>query len=453
MKTQHLVVSRAVGARAELCVVLLAASLCGCVPTSAHDRASVSRAVEQRTGLTLRDDATGTDVRLPPGVALTQPLSEDDAVAIALWNNGRFQSDLAALSLSRADLVEAGMIRNPLLTLLLPLGPKQLELTAWVPLEALWQRPRRVDAAQLEVERTATSLVQTALDFVRDVKLAWADALLAVDRARVARASVDVRGRLARIAEARRRAGDASEVELISARVDFRRQEIEAQRLSREEEAARRRLTALLGLPDGAHVVLKGGAPEPRDVSDAGESVKQALALRPDVRAAELSLDAARARGDAAVAASVPQVSVIADANGAGAQGFELGPGLQAEFPIFNQGQGPRARASAGVERAQWAWVDAQQRVANEVRQAHARYLASDEALTSLRRDVVSELSSATTRAAQAFEAGEASYLFVLLTTQQQLDVESREVELIAELRRSAAELDRSVGRKHVRAK
>lgn len=424
----------------------------GCVPHSAHDRASLSGAMQARVGFSLRDD-DATSQRLPPGIELSRPLTEDDAVAIALWNNAQFQADLATLNLSRADLIDAGMIRNPLFTFLFPLGPKQLEFTALIPLEALWQRPRRVEAAQRDVERVATGLVQSGLDLVRAVKVSWAEAALAEARVTVAREAVTLRQRLERIAQARRKAGDISELELITAHVDARRAEQDERRLEREAAAARERLVAQVGLVDGTVLKLAVSEPEPRALPNPDDAVKEALALRPDVRAAELAIDAAVARGGAANASIAPPVSVMADANGAGAQGFEIGPGLQAELPLFNQSQGPRARAAAEVERARWNQVVVTQRVALEVRQAHARYAIADEALEALRREVLASLDSAATRASAAFAAGEVSYLFVLQTTQQQLDARAREAELVAELRRAAAELDRGIGRKHVNAK
>lgn len=78
---------------------------------------------------------------------------------------------LAELGVAKADLVEAGLIRNPVFSILFPLGPKQLEFTLTWPIEALWQRPRRVAAAQLDVARAAERLVQGGLDLVRDVRL------------------------------------------------------------------------------------------------------------------------------------------------------------------------------------------------------------------------------------------------------------------------------------------
>src|SRR6185503_6437187 len=145
----------------------------------------VSKRIEEHTGHGLNPSSSSA-FALPPGVSPDDGLTEDEAVAVALWNNAAFQADLTALGFARADLIEAGQLRNPILTLLLPWGPKQLEFTAGFPLEVFWQRPRRVAAAKIDFERVAESLVQTGLNLVRDVRVAYADVALADDRARIA---------------------------------------------------------------------------------------------------------------------------------------------------------------------------------------------------------------------------------------------------------------------------
>ncbi len=137
--------------------------------------------VTKRTGVPARPaDAEGTAI--PPGVVLDDGLTQDEAVAIALWNNPDFQVQLANLGFARADLVEAGLLQNPVLSLLFPLGPKQLEATLRWPLEVLWQRPRRVAAAEIAAESVAAGLEQDGLTLVSDVKLAYAEYALAQDR-------------------------------------------------------------------------------------------------------------------------------------------------------------------------------------------------------------------------------------------------------------------------------
>ena len=67
---------------------------------------------------------------LPPGVTSTERLSARDAVAIALWNNADLQADLAGLDVSRAELTEAALFKNPSFSTLFAVGPKPFELPA-----------------------------------------------------------------------------------------------------------------------------------------------------------------------------------------------------------------------------------------------------------------------------------------------------------------------------------
>ena len=82
--------------------------LAGCV-SPREDLGRVSADLEQRTGHTVTNAKPGT-VSMPAGVLMEDGLSEDEAVTLALWNNALFQETLADLGLSRADLVQAGVL-------------------------------------------------------------------------------------------------------------------------------------------------------------------------------------------------------------------------------------------------------------------------------------------------------------------------------------------------------
>ena len=86
-----------------------------------------------------------------------------------------FQVDLAQLGLTIADLEEAGMISNPALSLLFPIGPKQMEWTLSLPLELIWQRPHRIAFAELNAGKVAQDMVQHGLRLVKDVLTSHAD--------------------------------------------------------------------------------------------------------------------------------------------------------------------------------------------------------------------------------------------------------------------------------------
>jgi outer membrane protein, heavy metal efflux system len=409
----------------------------------------VSRELSAQAGAGLRTTPP-RQAGLPPGVVLADGLSEDEAVAVALWNNASFQAELATLGIARADLIDAGMIANPLMTLFLPWGPRQAELNLGLPLQALWQRPRRVKAARLDVERVAQGLVAAGLDLIRDTKLALVALAVAIERERLAREALTVRGRVAAIAEARLRAGDASALEAGAIRLDARQAEEEQLRASLAVASARSALIRQLGLDEPAPAfaipTLKA---EPRAFGDLEAAVKLALAARPDLRAAELAIEAAGARLGWERTRIVSNLGAAAKGSGVDGE-WVLGPGFSLEIPLFNQNQGPRARAHADIERAIWLYAATRQRLVQEVRDAHQRYAISGRTEALLREQILPGLDENLRRAEKAYAAGEVSYLFVLEATRQRLDAGLRAAESTAELARAAAQLDRSIGRKRV---
>jgi cobalt-zinc-cadmium efflux system outer membrane protein len=417
-------------------------------PAGRVSQGSVSQKIEERTGHKLNPAAQAGGLTLPDGVSLADGLAEDEAVAIALWNNAAFQADLAALGLARADVVEAGLLRNPVFSLLFPLGPKQLEATVTWPLEAFWQRPRRVAAAQLELERVTESLVQNGLNLARDVRIAFADLALASERARIASEQVRERGQIVEIVAARFRAGDIGELETSASRLDARLAEEQAARFTHEAALTGVRLRSLLGMESGEPAFVTAfSTAEPNVTVSLQELVKTALAARPELRAAELAMEAAgqRAKWERS---KVLALAGIIDANGEGKKGFEAGPGLQVEFPIFHRNKGGITRAEAELERAARQYAAVRQRIVMEVQEAYAQFTQSREALLLWRARMLPPIEEDIGRAQKAYEAGDVAWLYVLETTRRLTEARLHEVDVKAGLQRAAAQLDRSVGRR-----
>jgi outer membrane protein, heavy metal efflux system len=209
-----------------------------------HD---VATRVKARTGAVPR--VTGTvQPNIPAGVVLDDGLTPDEAVAIALWNNAAFQVSVSQLGFARADLLDAGVLTNPVLSLLFPIGPKQLEATLRWPVEVLWERPRRVAAARLASDAAAERLVQAGLDLVAAVRIAYADLSLATDVERLANEGAALLTRIDVLTQSRLAAGDIGELEARAARVDMARGEHDAARTAHDIVIARERLRLLLGL-------------------------------------------------------------------------------------------------------------------------------------------------------------------------------------------------------------
>ena len=426
----------------------LAGSLCfliGCASPQADAR-KISADLERRSGYTLTNSKPG-EIVLPASVSFDDGLSEDEAVTVALWNNAAFQETLADLGLSRADLVQAGMLPNPTLSMLFPIGAKPFELTARYPLEAFWLRPRRVAAAKLDYERTAQRLVQSGLDLIRDVRLACADLGLANQRLSLAETTEKLDRAIAEQAQARLRAGEASELEAASANIDTLQAKEQLARATHEASAFRERLRALIGLNVDRRSIALHESPLPNDFPrDSSVLVTDALAARPDLRAAELGLEAAGKRIGLAKA-EIYTFTIALNAKEVGAD-FLAGPGLDIPIPIFNQNQGGIAQASAKFEKAARQYITVRDRIVLEVREAHTRLAQAQQSHEQWQKHILPPLEESARLTEKSGSAGNVAYLFVLETERKLSDARLKAATAAADVRRARAELERSVGRR-----
>jgi cobalt-zinc-cadmium efflux system outer membrane protein len=421
---------------------VLAVIICGC-KTPPNDHRRVSSALEQRAGYTLGDGEAGT-FALPPGITFEDGLSEEDAVSIALWNNAAFLETLTDLGLSRADLIQAGMLPNPTLSMLVPVGAKPLELTAKYPLEALWLRPKRVAAAKASYEQTTLRLTQSGLDLIRDVKLAFADVALAKERLRSAEQAVSVSANINKLSKARLDAGDASELEAGTARVDAMQTEELLARARHDEKIASERLRTLLGM--GLHDFPEGIVQPPpiRLEVEVTVLVTNALSFRPDLRAAELGVESAGKRiGLARLEAFTLAAGVNSkDMN----KEFLSGPSLDLAVPILNQNQGGVAIAKANFEKAARHYYAVRDRIVLEVREAHTRFAQAQESFDKWQKQILPPLEQAVRQAQKAYEAGDTSLLLVLDNSRRLEDARAKAALARADVYRATAELERSAG-------
>ena len=147
--------------RAALLPVLASIAVASCATATPPVQTDIAVGIRAVTGANVRFGAQTTGLNTEDG------LSREGGGGRAVL---AFQVSLSQLGFARADLVDAGMISNPVLSLLFPVGPKQLEATLRWPVEVLWERPRRMSAAKLSLEAVAQGLVQSGLDLALSVR-------------------------------------------------------------------------------------------------------------------------------------------------------------------------------------------------------------------------------------------------------------------------------------------
>lgn len=430
------------------CMFSALAALTGCV-SPPDDARPVAAGLERRTGHTLTNGLPG-QISWPSAVSIEEGLTEDEIVTLALWNNAAFLEVLADLGLSRADLIQAGMLPNPTLSALIPVDAKPFELTAKYPLEVLWLRPKRVAAAKLDYERTAQRLVQSGLDLIRDVRVAAADHSLANQRVELAGHMVTLQQHIAEQAEARRRAGEASELESDQARIDVLQAKEQFSRARQDASIANERLRHLAGLGFERWAPVQDQTNDAQLLTQADLLVTNALQARPDLRAAEIGLEAAGKRIGVARAEAFSLAAGLngKDVGSGASKEFLIGPTVDLAVPVLNQNQGGVAQARARFEKAARQYYAARDRIALEVREAHARLTQAQQSIDQWQRQILPPLEASARQAESAYAAGNVTYLFVLEANRKLLDARARAATAATDVRRARAELERAIGQR-----
>lgn len=428
------------------------------------DRDFVSKGIEERTGHGLRppptegEDADGKASGLPPippTVDLSDGLSEDEAVEIALWRNAELGAQLEELGVARADLLQAGLLRNPTFEILFPIGKKELEMTAGLPLELGGQIFFRKKAAAFDLEATARRLIHAGVDLAAKVRSAHAEVVAALVRARRQDDVVRLFDEAARLTEARERAGDASGQEVRLARLEALAARRDRDRIAQEAAVDRERLDLFLGLeshrvrwdvPLPPETDLAAPPPPDPPLPPADLLVAYALEHRLDAIAAELEARAATERIGLAWSSIVPVISPLLSVKTPDGESTQVGPGVSADIPVLDWNQGGIARAKAGSAVAFRRWLAVRDEVAADVRESLENLAGERRQVEMLRRELLPRAEEAARSARRAFEAGEESFLVVIEISRRLAEARRDEAEASLRLRRAEIALDRSLG-------
>jgi len=289
-------------------------------------------------------------------------------------------------------------------------------------------------------------MVQHGLGLVKDVLTSYADLNLAQDRARIMQEEITIHKEIVAITESRLQAGDISEMEAIAIRLAAAQAEEELLRFTNEAVIEKIRLKTLLGMvSDDRDIETAPGTTPFRQPLSEAELLRVAYAARPDMRAAELAIEAAGKALDWEHS-KIWNLTASLDANQEGSEGFEMGPGIQMGLPLFYRNEGGRSRATAEMDQAVKRYLATRHQIARDVRQAYYNYLSADKVLTLLRTKIIPDVSKASDKAEKTYLLGDTSYLAFLDFKQQLLNARLREAEAAASIRKAAAQLRYSVG-------
>jgi outer membrane protein, heavy metal efflux system len=354
---------------------------------------------------------------------LADGLTLDEATRLALVENRRLQAGFARLGVSKAELVQAGLLRNPTLSLgfLFPSGggSPQWTLDLAQSVVELWQLPRREAVARAELARDVLTLSRFAGELVAAVRTSYFEAVAARERTAVAREGAALARSALEAVLGRVAGGVASEADSALARTEAARAEHAALQAELAAAGSKRALAALLSLSeDLAPVTLTDPLPEPSGPVRERESlVALARTSRLDLRASERSVEAARARLGLEQSRRWPEVelSLSAERPELGNEpDLMVGPGASVELPVFDSNLARASAAEFELDARTKEHEALLAEVAQDVRAAADRAAAAAQAALQVERELLphAERSHELAQGAQAL--GSATVLAVL---------------------------------------
>lgn len=421
---------------------------------------------------------------LPPAAAQSlpdpgapQPITLEGAVARALDNNLELRVARADTGLALAQLVGSRLRPNPSLAVeYLSNGDGRVSVTQDLQLWGI--RGYRMQAAQLEQERTRYTVQDAERLVRRDVVATYRELVFLRDRVALLDSLADLNHHVARVAQLAFEQGLGSELDTRLSLATYQQSLLDRDAAARERDVREVDLARLLGdslttsykltdsLPaSGLRFLLARAADsasaravryEP-DEAEVDTLIQQALAGRPDVRAAEFDIEAQQASLAAARAAGKPPVAVGAiygrnrDDVAAGAvqrtvtdNGFGLG--LVVGLPVRNRNQGEVARARFAGAQATLRLANVKQAVERDIRVSVGRVALAASQVETLRRVVLPTNQSALRIAEAAFGRGQASIFEVLQVQRTYAQATTALLEATRQYATAMAQLEAAVG-------
>ena len=418
---------------------------------------------------------------------LTNGLTSDEAVQVALLNNPRVRAAMLSIGVARADFVQSTLFTNPTLTLSLRFpdggGLANFEAVLTQNIAELWLIPSRKQAALRDLDRTVLEAARSAALVALEARTTYMRAVRSRRQAEIAQDNYALAEQLAEVSLLRRQAGTGNEIDINLAKT----QKLAAETSLRNAKlAAFERLSDLarvLGLSESPHALaLTETLPEPATWQASAEAFQEiAEQHRLDLQIAAQIVAAAeartkeervkflksisvgfamerterRSRGDRDWLAETYYDSLQANQltppnfmprESQGAD-FILGPTFGLELPIWDRNQAQIAKADRLLEQAvqlrDALRIDAAQDIHSRLARArtaseNARFY-QDEQLPAAERNV--NLSR------DAYRAGRLSLLAVLEAQRSLLAARTGHLDALESAALAAIDLERVTGR------
>ncbi len=394
---------------------------------------------------------TAQDAEAQAAVAslLRHPLTADTAVQVALLNNRNLQATYEELGIAQADLVEAGLLRNPIFTFERRFPGQALEmdlLKEFIDLLLLPLR-KRIAAAQFEAAklRVGHEILKTAAEVRAAFYEHQGDEQLVDLRKTVAEATE----RSAETALRMQQAGNLKNLDLATEQASHAQAKIELSKAQSEAVQTREKLNKLMGA-FGAQTnwTVASRLPElPGGEVSTSQLESRAIQQRLDLAAARQEFIAqARSLGIARADAILQQAEVGAHYEREISGEYAVGPSVNVPIPIFNQGQAAVARSSAKLRQSEQRYLALAADIRSDVRAARDKMLLSRRQVEYFKSTALPTRTRVTEESQLEYNAMQIGPFQLLQAKQEEVKTGAESVEALRDYWVARAELEKAVG-------
>jgi outer membrane protein, heavy metal efflux system len=324
----------------------------------------VEQSIQERTGKMVRwevdqaaHEQTLRDVRL----LLRRPLTAENAVQIALFNNRSLQATFEEIGLSAADLLEAETIPNPKIDLAIrfpdkPPSGTYVDYSAAIDFLRIIMIPLRKRVAKDRLEAAALQVADETLELIAQVKEAFYSLQASQQLLKRFQLIVDTNAAALDLAQRQHEAGNTTDLALIQQQASYSRSRLDTATAEAEIRRDHEKLNRLLGLWGGdTDWQVVGELPEVPSSEMPMKSLERlAISQRLDLQADYLLLTSeSRDLGLTKAFRFLGALDFGVESERETDAQTRTGPTFAIELPIFNQGQARIRRGEAALRQAE----------------------------------------------------------------------------------------------------
>jgi outer membrane protein, heavy metal efflux system len=443
----------------KYCIIIASIASGGCAQLSPRDAYPVVRDVIQEQGsvdvLWRASTTDDTTAHAAIDSILSAPLSADAAARLAMLANPRVQASFEELGIAQADLVRAGLLSNPVFSVLLRFpdagGGTNIELGLSQNLLELLTIQSRQRVASGAYEQTQLHVSAEIIAFAGDARTAYYEAQWAVDLLAAARLAEQASAASVEASRALRRAGNISELSLASEEAAYADVVLEVSDAEAEVNDKREALVRAVGLSsvDANRIIFAERLPGVPDIDvDVSQAEELAVEKRLDMRIARSDVETTALLSTAArrFAWLGDDADVGVDTERDVDGSWLTGPSVSLPIPIFDTGAAGAAAADARHRQARLNAEALERQVRSEARAAVARLNAAGLRVRKYQSEVLPLRERVTAQTQLQYNAMQVGVFDLLRARSEQIHAGRAYISAIRDYWQARVTLDRVVG-------